>query len=82
MNREAYIVKGPSNTFMTENSLSGGYCFTDEELDAKLFDTYSEVGDAIETYEEYGGCIDTEDMTIQKIKISYTVVDESKIYRP
>lgn len=80
MNREAYIVKGPSNTFMTENLLSKSYCFTDEEIDAKLFDTYSEVRDAVELYEEDGGCIDVEDMTIQKIKISYAVVAESKIY--
>lgn len=78
MYREVYRVKGPSNTFMTENTLTGStgsYWFTDEEIDAQLFYTSSEAYEAVVDYEENGGRIDAEDMVIQKLKVSYVVVE-------
>lgn len=82
MYREVYRVKGPSNTFIAEDTLIGrygNYWFTDEEIDAKLFYNPSEVHEAVKDYEENNGRIDAEDMIIQKLKVSYTVVEESKM---
>lgn len=78
MYREVYRVKGPSNTFMAVDDLigrSGNYWFTDEEIDAQLFYTSSEAYEAVVDYEENGGRIDAEDMVIQKLKVSYVVVE-------
>ena len=77
MNKEAYIVKeARRESYMTYNHLAKNYLFTESAEDAALFDSYVEAMDAVEDYSITNGLVDVSDMIVQKIKITYEVLEE------